>query len=67
MLTTHNVIYALKCIRYIFKEKIWRPSGFKYAGKFKKQHSPRIRKSFSLSSQAKALAGKSSAEQVKVR
>ena len=42
MLTTHNVVYVQKCIRYIFKQQIRRLPGFSQAGQFKEESAARI-------------------------
>ena len=63
MLTTHNVPYVQKCIRYIFKQQIRRLPGFSQAGQFKEESAARISESFSGSCNAESLARKSAAEQ----
>ena len=55
MLTTHNVVYALLHIRYIFKQQIPRLPGFSQAGQFKKESAARISESFSGSRNAESL------------
>ena len=67
MLTTHNVPYVQKCIRYIFKQEIRRLPGFSQAGQFKEESAARISESFSGSGNAESLARKSAAEQLEVR
>lgn len=66
MLTTHNVPYALKCIRYVFQKKKCRPFGCKESGNFKEQSSSRVFESKPLSRNREALARKSGTEQVEV-
>ena len=63
MLTTHNVPYVQKCIRYIFKQQIRRLPGFSQPGKLKEESASRITKSFSGACNAESLARKSAAEQ----
>ena len=63
MLTTHNVPYVQKCIRYIFKQQIRRLPGFSQAGQFKEESAALISESFSGSGNAESLARKSAAEQ----
>lgn len=63
MLTTHNVPYVQKCIRYVFKQQIIRLPGFSQAGQFKEESSSRIAKSFSGACNAESLTRKSAAEQ----
>ena len=67
MLTTHNVVYVQKCIRYIFKQQIRRLPGFSQAGQFKEESAAWISESFSRSCNAESLARKSAAEQLEVR
>ena len=67
MLTTHNVPYVQKCIRYIFKQQIRRLPGFSQAGQFKEESAAWISESFSGSCNAESLARKSAAEQLEVR
>ena len=67
MLTTHNVPYVQKCIRYILKKQIRRLPGFSQAGQFKEERAARISESFSGSCNAESLARKSAAEQLEVR
>ena len=67
MLTTHNVPYVQKCIRYIFKQQIRRLPGFSQSGQFKEESSSRISESFSGSCNAESLARKSAAEKLEVR
>ena len=55
MLTTHNVPYVQKCIRYIFKQQIRRLPGFSQTGQFKEESSSRISESFSGSCNAESL------------
>ena len=63
MLTTHNVPYVQKCIRYIFKQQIRRLPGFSQAGQFKEESAAWISESFSGACNAESLARKSAAEQ----
>ena len=67
MLTTHNVPYVQKCIRYIFKQQIRRLPGFSQSGQFKEESAARISESFSGSCNAESLARKSAAEKLEVR
>ena len=67
MLTTHNVPYALQRIRYVFKQQIRRSFCRSQPGNFKEQGTSWIVESSTVSSNRKRLAGKSSAEKVKVR
>ena len=46
MITTHNVVYVQKCIRYIFKQQIRRVPSFSQAGKLKEESAPWISESF---------------------
>lgn len=55
MLTTHNVPYVQKCIRYIFKQQIRRLPDFSQPGQFKEESSSRISESFSGSCNAESL------------
>ena len=55
MLTTHNVPYVQKCIRYIFKQQIRRLPGFSQPGKLKEESASRITKSFSGACNAESL------------
>ena len=55
MLTTHNVPYVQKCIRYIFKQQIARLPGFSQSGKLKEQGPSGISESFSSASDAECL------------
>ena len=55
MLTTHNVVYVQKCIRYIFKQQIRRLPGFSQAGQFKEESAAWISESFSRSCNAETL------------
>lgn len=55
MLTTHNVPYVQKCIRYIFKQQIRRLPGFSQAGQFKEESASRISESFARSGCAERL------------
>ena len=55
MLTTHNVPYVQKCIRYIFKQQIRRLPGFSQSGQFKEESAARISESFSGSCNAEIL------------
>ena len=55
MLTTHNVPYVQKCIRYIFKQEIRRLPRFSQAGQFKEESAARISESFSGSCNAESL------------
>ena len=66
MLTTHNVPYVQKCIRYIFKQQIRRLPGFSQSGQFKEESAARISESFSGACNAESLARKSAAEQPEV-
>ena len=66
MLTTHNVPYVQKCIRYIFKQQIRRLPGFSQAGQFKEESAAWISESFSGSCNAESLARKSAAKQPEV-
>jgi len=67
LLTTHNVPYVQKCIRYVLKKQIRRLPGFSQAGQFKEESATRISESFSGSCNAESLARKSAAEQLEVR
>ena len=67
MLTTHNVPYVQKCIRYVFKQQIRRLPGFSQSGQFKEESAARISESFSGSCNAESLARKSAAEKLEVR
>ena len=67
MLTTHNVPYVQKCIRYVLKKQIRRLPGFSQAGQFKEESAAWISESFSRSCNAESLARKSAAEQLEVR
>ena len=64
MLTTHNVPYVQKCIRYVFKQQIRRLPDFSQSGQFKEESAARISESFSGSCNAESLARKSAAEQL---
>ena len=66
MLTTHNVPYVQKCIRYIFKQQIRRLPDFSQSGQFKEESAARISESFSGACNAESLARKSAAEQLEV-
>ena len=66
MLTTHNVPYVQKCIRYVLKKQIRRLPGFSQAGQFKEESAAWISESFSGSCNAESLARKSAAEQLEV-
>ena len=66
MLTTHNVPYVQKCIRYVFKQQIRRLPGFSQAGQFKEESAAWISESFSGSCNAESLARKSAAEKPEV-
>ena len=55
MLTTHNVPYVQKCIRYVFKQQIIRLPGFSQTGQFKEESAARISESFSGSCNAESL------------
>ena len=55
MLTTHNVVYVQKCIRYIFKQQIRRLPGFSQAGQFKEESAAWISESFSGACNAESL------------
>ena len=50
MLTTHNVPYALKCIRYVLKQKIRRSSCRSQSGNFKEESASGIFKSEAIAS-----------------
>ena len=63
MLTTHNVVYVQKCIRYVLKKQIRRLPGFSQSGQFKEESAAWISESFSGSCNAESLARKSAAEQ----
>ena len=66
MLTTHNVPYVQKCIRYIFQDEIRRVSGLNQSGNFKEQSSSGVAKAPSCPGHAEALTGKTAAEQLEV-
>lgn len=66
MLTTHNVPYALKCIRYVFKQQIRRSFCRSQPGNFKEQGTSWIGKSPTVSSNRKRLTGKTSAQEFEV-
>ena len=66
MLTTHNVPYALQHIRYVLKQQICRLSRFSQPGKLKEKRASWVRETSPMSCNRKRLAGKSSAEQVKL-
>ena len=66
MLTTHNVPYVQKCIRYVFKQQIRRLPGFSQAGPFKEEGSSRISESFPGACNAESLARKSAAEKLEI-
>ena len=55
MLTTHNVPYVQKCIRYVLKQQIFRLPGFSQPGQFKEESSSRIAESFSGACNAESL------------
>ena len=55
MLTTHNVVYALLHIRYIFKQQIRRLPGFSQSGQFKEEGAARISESSACSRDTKRL------------
>lgn len=55
MLTTHNVPYVQKCIRYIFKQQILRLPDFSQPGQFKEESASRISESFPGSCNAERL------------
>ena len=55
MLTTHNVVYVQKCIRYVLKKQIRRLPGFSQAGQFKEESSSWISESFSGACNAESL------------
>ncbi len=55
MLTTHNVPYVQKCIRYIFKQQIRRLPGFSQTGQFKEESSSRISESSACSRDTERL------------
>ena len=67
MLTTHNVPYVQKCIRYIFQDEIRRVSGLNQSGNFKEQSSSGVTKAPSCPGHAETLARKSAAEKLEVR
>ena len=67
MLTTHNVPYVQKCIRYVLKKQIRRLPGFSQAGQFKEESAAWISESFPGACNAESLARKSAAEQLEVR
>ena len=50
LLTTHTVLYVLKCIRNILKQKIRRSSGLSQAGNLKEESASGIFKSLSSAS-----------------
>ena len=64
MLTTHNVVYVQKCIRYVFQDEIRRVSGLNQSGNFKEQSSSGVTKAPSCPGHAETLARKSAAEQL---
>ena len=66
MLTTHNVPYVQKCIRYVLKQQIRRLPDFSQPGQFKEESSSRISESFSGACNAESLARKSAAEKPEV-
>ena len=66
MISVHNVIYVLKCIRNIFKQQIPWPFGFSQSGNFKEQSASGVGKSFPSASIRKCLAGESPAQQVEL-
>ena len=66
MISVHNVPYALKCIRNIFKQQIRRSFCRSQPGNFKEQGTSWIVESPTVSSNRKRLAGKSTAQQVEV-
>ena len=66
MLTTHNVPYVQKCIRYVFKQQIRRLPGFSQTGQFKEESSSRISESFARSGCAERLTRKTSAKKLEV-
>lgn len=55
MLTTHNVPYVQKCIRYIFQDEIRRVSGLNQSGNFKEQSSSGVTKAPSCPGHAESL------------
>lgn len=55
MLTTHNVPYVQKCIRYIFQDEIRRVSGLNQSGNFKEQSSSGVAKAPSCPGHAEGL------------
>ena len=65
MLTTHNVVYVQKCIRYVFKQQILRLPDFSQPGQFKEESSSRISESFSGACGAERLTRKASAKKLK--
>jgi len=67
LISVHNVPYALQCIRYIFKQQIWRLFASKDSGNFKEESTSCIVKALSLTSDRKTLAGEACAEELKVR
>lgn len=57
----------VKQSRDVFKQKICRPSGLSQAGNFKEESTSCVVKPFSSASDRKSLAGKSAAQEVKLR
>lgn len=55
MLTTHNVPYVQKCIRYIFSQPVLRVPGFSQSGKLKEQGAPWVVESAAASGNAEGL------------
>ena len=55
MLTTHNVVYALLHIRYVFQDEIRRVSGLNQSGNFKEQSSSGVTKAPSCPGHAESL------------
>lgn len=66
MLTTHNVPYVQKCIRYILKQQIFRLPGFSQPGQFKEESAAWISESFARSGCAERLTRKTSAKKLEV-
>lgn len=66
MISVHNVPYALKCIRHVFKQQIRRSFCRSQPGNFKEQGTSWVAESSTVSSNRKRLAGKSAAQQVEV-
>ena len=66
MISVHNVVYVLKCIRNIFKQQIRRSFGLSQSGNLKEESSSGVGKASSAASVRKCLAGESSAEKFEV-